>query len=207
MEYVTIDNGHISGHFDSTTIPLEGKSVPDTFTGKVGDDERMYDWENNALRLSDEALIALGLIEDNRGTWYVCADQGMFEITEIGVKLPEGIEVTQEVPQSTFDEWDGNQWVLNSIVESAWLKQRAIDTKQGIVDKQLAFTTDAVIRWLETRFTIPQADYDYIDNVTDIAGIKIAMKGILDKLNLDAGDLEFISNWKIKYDAWIAEQE
>jgi hypothetical protein len=75
---------------------------------------------------------------------------------------------------------------------------------QDAVDVELAEATNAIIRWMEDRFTVPQTDFDFVDSMTDIADVKTAVTGILNKLNLDAGDLTFITSWKTKYDAWIA---
>jgi hypothetical protein len=204
MEYVTIENGIITGHFDAVSIPPEGTPIDDRFVGVVGDPAAKYDWDNGGATLSEAEQVAIGILEDNRGIWYECADQGMFEITEIGVPLPEGVEVTQEAPLSPFDEWDGSQWVLNQATETLWLNQRAIDMAQDAVDVELAEATNAIIRWMEDRFTVPQTDFDFVDSMTDIADVKTAVTGILNKLNLDAGDLTFITSWKTKYDAWIA---
>lgn len=98
--------------------------------------------------------------------------------------------------QPEKDAWDASQ-----------AKQAAIDAAQDAVTAEHVETSNAIIGWMEERFTIPQTDFDFVNGMTDLADVKIAVTGILNKLNLDAGDLAFIVSWKTKYDAWLAAKE
>lgn len=106
-----------------------------------------------------------------------------------------------------INPYDGLTQPEKDIWDAAQAKQQAIDAAQDVVTAEHVETTNAVIGWMEERFTIPQTDFDFVNGMTDIADVKIAVTGILNKLNLDAGDLAFIASWKTKYDAWKTAQE
>ena len=203
MEYVVIENNLIKGLYDAPEIP-EGAFPARNFRGQVGQEAAMFDWDDEGTLRPIDDLVAEGFVEDNRGTYYTKDIGKPIHITEPGVPVPEWL--TTIAPTSDWDEWDeqNQQWVLNSAAEQANLTQRNIDMAQDAVDAELAEACNAIIRWMEERFTIPSADYDFVDAMTDINDVKIAITGVLDKLRLDAGDVAFITSWKDKYDAWVA---
>ena len=164
MEYITVEKGIVTGHFHSSETPeAEVVKVTD-WDGVVGSDVQLYDWDNNGILRSQKDLIADGLYEDNRGTWYVCADQWMFEITEVGAKLPEGIEVTQEAPLSKFDEWDGVKWVANTKIKEIEEKQQAIDLAQQKVINRLAETMDKLLGFISSVHTLTESQQVFVDD-------------------------------------------
>jgi len=164
MEYITVENGIITGHFHSSEAPeAEVVEVVD-WNGIVGTDVRIYDWENGGVIRSKEDLVSKGLYEDNRGVWYSCIDQSSFEITEIGVKLPEGIEVTQEAPLSKFDEWGGVKWVTNTEIKEITEKQQTIDLAQQKVINRLAETMDKLLGFISSVHTLTKPQQVFVDD-------------------------------------------
>lgn len=201
MEYITIEDGVITGHFDAVEVPGNGVEVSD-FRGTVGMPTTLFN-EDWSLKTAEE-LVTDGVLEDNRGTYFSKVDGSEFEITEIGAPLPD--EYTDSPPVTFYDEWNetSGAWETNEVIKAAAEKQQAIDATQNEVDAELAEACNAIIRWMEERFTVPQTDFDFVATMTDIGDVQTAVTGILNKLNLDAGDLTFIESWKTKYDAWVA---
>ncbi len=164
MEYITVENGTITGHYHSSEAQEADVVEVTDWDGIVGSDVRLYDWENNGILRSQEDLIADGLYEDNRGTWYVCADRSSFEILEIGVKLPDGIEVTLFEPQTKWDEWSGSEWVTNVAAKEEEENRISIYEAQQKVINRLAEAMDGVYKVLlresaTLNLTVPEIAY------------------------------------------------
>ena len=200
MDYIKIEGGIVTEHYDAPT-PVAGCVEAPGFAGWVG---IQASWLDANWQLKPQSvLVSEGLLKDNRGVWYNTTTRQPILIDRVGAEVPAD---HTDIEPGPFDSWNVDHWVTDTVAETAYNNQQTELANQRAVDAELAATCDSIIRWMEERFTIPQTDFDFIDNMTDIADVKVAMTGILNKLALDAGDLQFISNWTIKYDAWIASR-
>jgi len=158
MEYITVEKGIVTGHYNSSEAPEAEVIEVTDWNGIVGTDVRLYDWENNGAIRPQQDLIADGLFEDNRGIWYSCIDQNSFEITEIGVKPPDGLEITKLVPTTPYDEWNGTAWITNTELKIAVEKQQSIDLAQQKYIDRLGETMDKLLGYIASTnpLTAPQ---------------------------------------------------
>jgi len=110
MEYIKIENGKVTGHFSSKEMP-KGKEYRKViaFGGFVGCDFGMLNSDGSVK--SEEELISLGFIKDNRGDYFNIENKSKITISQIGIDIPE--KYTSIKPKQ-FDEWDGSKWIENT---------------------------------------------------------------------------------------------
>lgn len=146
MEYIKIVDGKVDGHFSARTIP-EGSEYKEVtnFQGWVGCDAGMLNTDGS-MKTEDE-LISLGLIEDNRGDYYHTETKGKITIKQTGVKIPE--KYTSLVP-SQFDDWDGSNWIENADKKAEYEKNKKIYEAQNYLNS----TDYKVIKAMEAGVTL-----------------------------------------------------
>ena len=149
MEYIKIEDGKVTGHFSTRGKLPKGEEFKEVkkFEGYIGCDIGMLN-DDGSMKSEDE-LISLGFVEDNRGDYYHTETKGKITISQTGVKVPD--KYTELVP-SQFDDWDGSKWVESAEKKAEHGKNVKISEAQFYLNS----TDYKVIKAMEAGITLDE---------------------------------------------------